>query len=165
MIHNRMERKPIQEGLITALAIGGTFILLGLVIVSIPNFISKVQAFFNDFGFVSFPFSTGTISFPAPRNPSLHLDLFTATMNFAIGIAVLQSIILPLRILAKSRLSRIAETVGNLVFWIGTAIVASTFLLAGTQQGWFQYWAFLIVLAGVSLIVRGAVEFMKKSKV
>jgi hypothetical protein len=82
-------------------------------------------------------------------------------MNFAIGIAILQIIILPMRLAFKSRLSRIAETVGNLVFWVGAALVANVYLLAGTVEGWFQFWAYLIILAGVSLIVRGVVQFSR----
>ena len=150
-----------HEGLITAVAVGGVFILLGLVVISTPNFGAKFGDFVNDFTFIYYPFGTGTVSFPAPQNPAAHSDLFTAAMNFAIGIAILQIIILPLRIAFKSRLNRIAETVGNLVFWVGAALVANIYLLAGTIEGWFQFWAYLIILAGISLIVRGIIQFSK----
>jgi hypothetical protein len=150
-----------HEGIITAIAIGGVFILLGLVVILTPNFGAKFGNFVSDFTFMYYPFGTGTISFPAPQNPAIHNDLFTAAMNFAIGIAILQIIILPMRIAFKSRLSRIAETVGNLVFWVGAALVANVYLLAGTVEGWFQFWAYLIILAGVSLIVRGVVQFSR----
>lgn len=150
-----------HEGIITAIAIGGVFILLGIVVIATPNFGAKFENFVSDFTFIYYPFGTGTVSFPAPQNPAMHIDLFTAAMNFAIGIAILQIIILPMRLAFKSRLNRIAETVGNLVFWIGAAIVANAYLLAGTVEGWFQFWAFLIILAGVSLIVRGIVQFSR----
>jgi hypothetical protein len=91
----------------------------------------------------------------------MHLDLFTAVMYFALGIAILQIVILPMRLAFKSRLSRIAETVGNLVFWVGAAVVANIYLLSGTVEGWFQYWAFLIIFVGISLIVRGIVQFSR----
>ena len=151
-----------HEGLITALAVGGTFILVGLIVILTPNFTDKVGAFFGDFTFVYYPFGSGTISFPAPENPTMHLSLFTSAMYFAVGIAILQIVILPLRLAFKSRLGRIAETVGNLVFWAGAAVVANVFLLAGTVEGWFQFWATLIILAGVSLIVRGIIQFAKR---
>lgn len=151
-----------HEGLITAVAVGGTFILIGLIVILTPNFTSKVGAFFGDFTFVYYPFGSGTISFPAPENPQIHLSLFTSAMYFAVGIAVLQMVILPLRLAFKSRLSRIAETVGNLVFWAGAVVVANVFLLAGTVDGWFQFWASLIIIVGVSLIIRGIVQFAKR---
>jgi hypothetical protein len=150
-----------HEGLITAVAVGGVFILLGIVVVLTPNFGVKFGEFVSDFTFIYYPFGTGTISFPAPQNPAMHIDLFTAATNFAIGIAILQIIILPMRIAFKSRLNRIAETVGNLVFWVGAAMVANIYLLAGTIEGWFQFWAYLIILAGISLIVRGIVQFSR----
>ena len=150
-----------HEGIITAIAIGGVFILLGLVVILTPNFGAKFGDFVSDFTFMYYPFGTGTISFPAPQNPAIHNDLFTAAMNFAIGIAILQIIILPMRLAFKSRLSRIAETVGNLVFWVGAALVANVYLLADTVEGWFQFWAYLIIFAGISLIVRGVVQFSK----
>ena len=150
-----------HEGLITAIAVGGTFILLGLVVILTPNFGVKFGNFISDFTFIYYPFGTGTISFPTPQNPAIHQSLFTAAMYFAIGIAILQVLILPLRLAFKSRLSRIAETVGNLVFWVGAAFVANIYLLAGTIEGWFQFWAYLIILAGISLIVRGVVQFSK----
>jgi hypothetical protein len=150
-----------HEGLITAIAIGGVFILLGLVVISTPNFGAKFGDFVSDFTFIYYPFGTGTISFPAPQHPAMHSDLFAAAMNFAIGIAILQIIILPMRVVFKSRFSRIAETVGNLVFWVGAALVANVYLLTGTVEGWFQFCAYLIILAGVSLIVRGIVQFSR----
>jgi hypothetical protein len=150
-----------HEGIITAIAVGGVFILLGLVAILTPDFGVKFGDFVSDFTLIYYPFGTGTVSFPAPQNPAIHNDLFIAATNFAIGIAILQIVILPMRLAFKSRLSRIAETVGNLVFWVGAAFVANVYLLAGTIEGWFQFWAFLIILAGVSLIVRGIVQFSK----
>jgi hypothetical protein len=151
-----------HEGLITAVAVGGTFILIGLIVILTPNFADKVGAFFGDFTFIYFPFNSGTISFPAPENPAMHHDLFTSAMYFAVGIAILQIVILPLRLAFKSPIKRIAETVGNLVFWVGASVVANVYLLAGTTEGWFQYWAFLIIFAGLSLIANGLVRFAKR---
>jgi hypothetical protein len=162
MVERNVPQKSVREGLITALAVGGTFILLGSIIVSTPDFGINLQAFFNDITFVFHPFGSGTIGLPVPQNPNIHLSLFTAALYFAVGIAVLQCIVLPIRIWFKSRRSKITETVGNLVFWVGTAIVANSFLLTGTRNGWFQFWAFSIILGGISLLVRGIVQFIKK---
>ena len=59
---------------------------------------------------------------------------------------------------------RIAQTVGSLVFWFGTAYalsvlsgMKSTLALSQQQTMWFQFWAVIIILIGLSLIARGAV--------
>lgn len=150
-----------HEGLITAIAVGGTFILLGTVLLS-PNFFDNAGAFFGDFTMHYFPLGSGTMSWPAPAHPADHIAFYNAVLIFIAGIAVLQVIILPLRLAFKSPWRRVAETVGNLVFWAGAAIVAYYFLLSGTVTGWFQFWTILIMLIGVSLIVRGIVLFARR---
>jgi len=153
----------LHEGLITAIAVGGFLIILGLVAISVPNIMERVGNFFGDLTTRSVPFASGTIHIPLPAHLGDHCEVFHAALNFAIGIAILQAIILPLRLLYKSTLRRIAETVGNLVFWVGAAVVANVFLLSFTTEGWFQYWASLIMLAGVSLIAQGIVRLIASS--
>jgi hypothetical protein len=94
------------------------------------------------------------VHLPVPANPSEHNAFFTALMNFFLGVGVLQIAILALRLWFKSPIRRIAETIGNLVFWLGAAVIANVFLLTGTLTGWFQFWSALIVLIGISLIAR-----------
>jgi len=83
-------------------------------------------------------------------------------MDFILGVGILQIVILPIRLWIKSSIRRIAETVGNLVFWVGGAVVANVFLLTGTLTGWFQFWAWLILLMGISLIARFIVHFINR---
>ncbi len=144
----------IYEGLITALAVGGVFIVLGLVIVLTPGLVQKTEDFFLDLTTVTYPLGSSTASLPAPANPAQHLDFFTAVMNFILGVGLLQILILALRLTVHSPIKRISETVGNLVFWLGGAFAAYVLLLAGTLTGWFQFWASLIIIIGVSLLVR-----------
>ncbi len=150
---------PLYEGLITALAVGGFLIILGIVFGLTPGIPQKTIDFFSDFTSKSFPFAAGTVVLPVPAHPAAHMDFYGAVLNFMIGIAVLQVAILALRLWAHSRLGRIAETVGNLVFWAGGAIVANAYLLSGTLTGWFTFWASLIIIVGVSLIVRGIIHY------
>lgn len=164
-----MNRRPRQnmylyESLITALAVGGVFIILGLIVVSTPGIVEKTDALFSDITWISYPFGRSTVMVPAPGNPAAHIDLFTAVMDFILAVAILQIIILPLRLVLRSPIRRVAETVGNLVFWVGAVVVANFLLLAGTVVGWFQFWSWLIVLAGVGLIARFFVLFATRSK-
>jgi hypothetical protein len=104
---------------------------------------------------------TSFLALPAPANPAAHSALYTALIQFNIGVGILQTIILVMRLFARSKIGKIAETVGNLVFWFGAAFLVNEFLLRGTLGGWFQYWGALIIVIGVSLVVRGFVHLAK----
>jgi len=164
MSRNASKNRYLYEGLITALAVGGVFIILGLVIALTPDIVSKSNAFFKDLTNVTYPLGSSTLNLPAPANPSEHIGFFTAIMNFILGVGVLQIAILALRLGVHSTLRRIGETVGNLVFWLGAAVAANVFLLAGTRTGWFQFWSTLIILIGVSLIARFFVYITQRSR-
>ncbi len=161
MTQNTHKVNPWHEGLITALAIGGFLIILGIVFGLTPGIPQKIIAFFSDFTGQSYPLGDGTIVLPAPAHPAQHLDFYGAVFNFMIGIGVLQIAILVARLFAHSPVKRVAETVGDLVFWFGGAVVANVYLLAGTLTGWFTFWASLIIILGVSLVVRGILHFAR----
>jgi len=164
MIRGAARNRSLHEGLITALAVGGVFIIIGLVVVLTPNMVEKTNAFVGDLTTISYPLGdNSTISLLVPANPAQQIGFFTAVMDFILGVGILQIVILALRIGVRSPIRRIAETLGNLIFWIGGAGVAYVFLLAGTLSGWFSFWAWLIVLVGVSMIARGIVLFAGKS--
>lgn len=150
-----------HEGLITALAVGGFLIILGATFGLTPGIPEKTVAFFSDITAVTYPAINGNIILPAPGTPAAHLDVYGATINFMVGIAVLQVAILALRFWFHSRVYRIAETVGNLVFWMVSAVMAYVFLLQGTLAGWFSFWASLLIVVGISLVVRGIIHFAK----
>lgn len=156
--------KPNQwyESLITALAVGGFLIILGAVFGLTPGMPQKIVNFFADITLVTFPVINGSFALPAPAHPTQHLDLYNAIFNFFLGIGILQVAILTMRLWAHSTIGRIAETVGNIVFWIGGAIIANVYLLAGTLHGWFTFWPSLIILAGVSLIAQFIIRIAKR---
>ncbi len=164
MIRNAARVKSPYEGLITALAIGGFFVILGSVFAFTPGIVQDSNAFVSDLTTVSFPFGSpgSTMSLLGPANPADHQDFYTAVMNFLIGVGVLQIVVLALRLAVHSRTSRIAESVGDLIFWLGAAAVANIFLLAGTLNSWFQFWSALIILIGLSLIGRFFVHMAGK---
>ena len=161
---NAVKQKSLHEGLITALSIGGFFIILGLVFGLSPAISQNTNTFFSDLTTVTFPFGSpgSTASLLAPAHPADHQGFYLAVMNFLISMGVLQIVILALRLVAHSRIRRIAQSVGDLIFWIGAAFLANFFLLAGTQSGWFQFWSSLIVLIGVSFIARFFVFLAKR---
>jgi hypothetical protein len=152
------------DGFITALAFGGFLILVGLLFVLTPDLWQKINDFFNSITTATVPLSNSAsnISLPAPADPAAHKTLYTAVMQFDIAFGILQILIFGLRIWMHSRTRRIAETLGNAVFWLGAAVLVNVFLFTGTLSGWFEYWAALIIIVGISLIARAAVHFAKR---
>jgi len=166
MVYSAVKHGYLNEGLITAISIGGFFIILGAVFAFTPGIAEKTSAFFSDLTTVSFPFGSpgSTVSLLAPAHPAEHQDFYAAVMTFLIGVGVLQVVVLALRLAMHSRIRRVAQSVGDLIFWLGAAIVANVFLLTGTHNGWFQFWASLIVIIGLSLIARFFVYFISRSR-
>jgi hypothetical protein len=152
-----------SEGVITAVAFGGFLILVGLVFALTPDLPQKIVSFFDNLTSSAAPIgSNSNIVLPAPADPSAHQALYTAVLYFDIGFGVLQALILALRLFVHSKIRRIAETIGNIVFWFGAALVVNVFLLTGTLSGWFEYWAALVIVVGASFIARAFVYFAKR---
>jgi hypothetical protein len=164
MIRDSVRNQSPHEGLITALAIGGFFIILGSVFAFTPGIVKNSNAFFSDLTTVAYPFGNpgSTVSLLAPAHPAEHQGFYTAVMNFLIGVGILQIVILALRLVMHSRVRRIAQSVGDLIFWLGAAVVANVFLMMGTHTGWFQFWSSLIVIIGLSLIARFFIYLAKR---
>ncbi len=153
------------EGLISAISVGAVFIIIGIVFTITPDLPAKIGAFFQDITTVSFPFPAGsssTITLPGPANPAAHGVVYTALMQLDLAIGILQILILALRLSMHSPTGKIAETVGNLIFWLGAAVLVNMFLLTGTINGWFEYWGAFIVLIGVTFVARAIVYFAKR---
>ena len=137
--------------------------IVGLVFALNHNLWKQINAFFSNGTTSTFPAgSNSNVALPAPANPASNLDLYRSVLQFDVGMCILQVVILALRLQMHSRVGRIAETLGNLVFWSGAALLVNQFLLAGTLAGWFEYWAALIMIIGVSLVARALVYFAKK---
>jgi hypothetical protein len=152
-----------REGVVSAIAVGAIFILIGIVYVAtLPASLwDEVVAFFNSFNITQVA-SIG-ISLPAPINPAAHVVLYRAVFQFCLGVGVLQVLLLGLRLLLHSPISKTAETVGNFVFWFGTAYLVFTFLNnAITLETWFMFWAAILALLGVSMIARAFVLFARR---
>jgi hypothetical protein len=57
-----------------------------------------------------------------------------------------------------SPLPRKAETIENLVFWLGTSYLILTYLINVTIiSEWFVFWAGIILIGGLSLVARAFV--------
>jgi hypothetical protein len=164
MTKKLLRGNPWHEGIISALAVGGFLIILALTLGLTPGIPQKIGEFFSDLTGVTAPVINGNMVLPAPTNPNRHLELYGALFNFAVGIAILQAVILAVRLRVGSPIGKTAETVGNLLFWSGDALVTNMVLGTGTLTGWFTFWAALIILSGLSLIIQFIIRIVHYRK-
>lgn len=147
-----------REGLFTAIFVGAIFILIALVyFINLPtNLWQNIVDFFMSLTLVQVP---GTpLYLPAPQNPGAYIGLYNAAFEFALGIGFLEVMILLLRVNFRSQVSRKAETIENIVFWLGSSYLVTTYLVKMTIPGeWFVFWAGIILIFGLALLARGFV--------
>jgi len=149
-----------RESLITAVSAGFFLIFIGALFIITPALFNRVIDFFKNFdALVQVP--NTMIYLPAPTRPLDHDIVYTAVEQFAFAFGVFQIVILALRFAAGSPVNRKAETVGNLVFWIGAGYLTRTLLLHATRwtalTTWFVFWAAVLMLIGVTLIIRAII--------
>ena len=137
--------------------------MIGIVYVaSLPsNLLDSIINFFGSFTLAQVP-STG-IYLPAPMSPAVHAVLYGAIFQFCVGIGILQIVMLALRFTSQSPIGKTAETMGNLVYWFGTAYLVATYLNSTTTiSKWFVFWAGILIILGLSFIARSFVLLAKK---
>ena len=152
-----------KESLFTALYVGSLFIIIALIyfINLSDNLWDGLVNFFTSLTLAPVP-STG-LSLPAPAYPAAHMVLYNAAFQFALALGILEVIILTLRVLLHSSVSRKAETIENIVFWLGTSYLISTYLVNMTiSSEWFVFWAGIILIFGLALVARAFVLFAKR---
>jgi len=152
-----------KENLVTAIYVGSVFIILGSVyfINQSNSFWSSISDFFTSITLAQVP--GVSFSLPAPANPAAHIALYVAVFQFTLGLGILEIGVLALRIYLRSSVTRKAETVGNLVFWLGASFLILAYLVRMTlMTEWFVFWAGIILLGGISLLVRAFVFLAKR---
>ena len=152
-----------KENLFSAIYIGSIFIIIALVyyIHISDNLLDGLIKFFTSLTLAPVP-SIG-ISLPAPVNPATHMNLYIAAFQLSIGIGILEIVILMLRVALHSSVSRKAETIENIVLWLGTSYLITTYLMNVTiQSEWFVFWAGIILIFGLALVARAFVLLAKR---
>lgn len=152
-----------QERVYSAISAGAFFILIGIVyVINLPsNLWNAIVEFLSNFTLARVP-SMG-VYLPAPVSPASHAVLYGAVFQVCIGLGILQIIMLMLRFTWQSSIGKTAETMGNLVYWFGSAYMVATYLNSTTTiSKWFVYWAGILIILGLSFIARSFVLFAKK---
>jgi hypothetical protein len=153
-----------REGLIKGISAGFFFIVVGALFVIMPTLFDRIVAFLNNFDYVAVP-HLGGIYWPAPVSPFTHSVVYLAAERFCFIWGVFQIVILVLRLVLRSNVDKVSETVSNMVYWFGSGVLVRMFLLEfvrfPTVTGltrWFVFWAAIIMLFGVTLIIRGIIR-------
>ena len=153
-----------KEGVVTAVYLGSIFILIAVVyFIHLPTSLwDRLVSFFSSLTLASVP-GVANVSLPVPANPKDFADLYTAAFQFAMGIGILEIIVLVTRVFLHSPIARKAETIENIVFWLGASYLIASYLVNITiQSEWFVFWAGIIMIFGVSLVARGFVLLVKR---
>jgi len=159
-----------REGLLSAVSVGFFLLLIGVLFVIKPNLYADTVIFFNNFNATSTVRNT-QIKLPAPdalRSASnstvrqANLDVYSATQQFSLAWGIFLIALLVMRFVFDSTRRRKADNISDIVFWFGAIYLIQTWLIDPTNslpyptdaQPWFEFWSMIIVLIGVSLIVR-----------
>lgn len=150
-----------KETLVTYVYVGTIFIILSLVFILNTGISGRIVNFFSSLTLAQVP---GTnIALPAPSIPAAHTQLYVIAFQFTIGIGILEIVTLMVRILLHSPIARKAETIQNLVFWLGTSFLIMTYLVNITlQTEWFVFWSGIILVGGLALVTRALIILLAK---
>ncbi len=152
-----------KENLVTAIYVGSVFIALAVIYIShLPSSLwNQIVDFFMSLTLAPVP-GTG-IALPAPIDPTAFTELYMAGFQFAIAVGAVEIGILLLRVMMRSPVSRKAETIENLVFWLCTSFLIITYLVNATIAAeWFVFWSGIILIFGLALIARSFVLIAKR---
>lgn len=143
-----------KEGMLSAISIGFFLILVGTLFVLNPDLPNKIIDFARPESFELKAVAPSlNVSLPIPKNPRAYLPIYQTVEQFCLVWAVFLVAVLGVRFIFGSSARRKAEGLGDTVFWFGAAYLVQTLLMNTTK--WFEFWAAMIALIGVSLIVRG----------
>jgi len=164
-LNETISRRSIRhrEGFIGAVSAGCFLILVGLIFVTTSGLFTNVIDFFKNFDVIEV--SRTGIFLPAPKNPNTQYaaNVYEAVSLFSLIWGFFQIAFLGLRFAFNSPAGKKAENAGNVVFWFGTYYLVNMYLigmpliLSEAQKSWFSFWAMLISLIGVTLIVRALI--------
>jgi len=147
----RHKRQHEKQDILGLASFGFFLFLVGVIWVTTPNLSKEVIDFFKDFKPEKEIFPN--VFLPAPTHH--HPVVYTAIARFCLGLGIFQIFILFLRLFFREPMDKLAGTFSGVIFWLGAGSVANM-LSAGTIK-WFVFIGWIIVLIGLSLVIRSLV--------
>jgi hypothetical protein len=148
------------EGILVAVSAGFFFIIVGTLFATRPALYDSLRTFLNPDSWTNRTINNSTIVLPVPKNPSSYAEIYNAALAFSLAWGIFQVLVLTFRFVIGSSARRKARTVQSAVFWLGVSYLINTYLIIAysnadaAQQGWFLFWAAVIILIGLALIAR-----------
>ena len=128
--------------------------LFALFFLIVPNYGDRVVEFFRNFELKEI---APNLFLPAPERH--HPVVYETAMQFSLVFGIFQFFLLGLRLYIRSTLTRIAETVSNIVFWLGAGYMF--YLLRWNPVTfWFPFIGGIIAVVGFSIIARSLVTLL-----
>jgi len=149
----RSERRLEKWDRLGFVSLGFFLVLVGIIYLTTPNCYGEFVAFFKDFKLVKV---APNVFFPAPA--SNHPVVYGAVMEFCFVFGPFQIVLLGLRFVLRDTLSRKAETLSGIIFWLGAGFLLN--MLFVENIGWFAFLGGLIIFVGLSLVLRSLVVLL-----
>lgn len=151
MASERFPRRH-KEGILSAISVGFFFVLVGFIFIITPNLTDKMVDFFQDITFVNVARLPSNFYLPRPATIGAHVTIYSAVEQFSLAWGVFLVAMLVIRFATGSQTRKKAENLGDVIFWFGSAYLIRTWLIG--ESKWFEFWALILMLLGISLIVR-----------
>jgi len=136
------------------LSFGFFLMLFALFFVIVPDYGRKVVEFFQD---IKMREVASNVFLPAPQAP--HPVVYRTVMWFCTIFGLFQFFVLALRLYFRSSVSKMSETVSNIVFWLGVAYMFNL-LLQPRPVEWFPFIGGVIAVIGFFIVVRSLVTLL-----
>jgi hypothetical protein len=139
--------------------VGFFFILAGAIFITNPNLPGNVVEFFQPQNFEVVRVPSTQVYLPAPKLPNeTYVTICQAGGLFSLLWAFFEIAMLIIRVFAGSPLRKKVDGTSNVAFWLGAYYLIGLFLdETVTQPRWFAFWAAIVVLIGVTLLVRAVI--------
>lgn len=132
-----------------AASFGFFLVLVGAFLIMYP-LVEEARAFLRDLTFTPI---VDHLYYPTPSSP--HPLFYRILRDFAIVWGIWLAFLTILQLATRDRARRVTHTLGDCVFWMGGAYLLNRIAFEALNFGTFL--ALLIVVAGLSLIVRALV--------
>lgn len=152
-----------RESVFAAVSFGFFFVLVGAIFAASPGLYNSLNTFVNSSSWTTYKVPNSNVTVPVLASPSAHVAVYQAVFEFCLVWGLFQIVLLVSRFVVGSLPRRKARTASSVVFWLGASYLVNTYLNASlTTDLWFRFWAAVIVLLGISLIIRAVARLAIK---